>query len=88
MGCSVGCVNGASPIRLVSFVFEKLVHMQDPVAIRLRHGALYGLPMALVAACWAACYASSAAGLVAAMHGASLGTKAGPHHSFLSWMIL
>ena len=50
--------------------------MQDPVVIRLRHGALYGLPMPLVAACWAACYASSAAGLIAAMHGASLSTRA------------
>ena len=50
--------------------------VQDPVAIRLRHGALFGLPMALVAACWAGCYASSAAGLIAAMHGASLSTKA------------
>ncbi len=50
--------------------------LQDPVAIRLRQGALYGLPMALVTAGWAGCYASSAAGLVAAMHGASLSTKA------------
>ncbi|CAK0783630.1 hypothetical protein CVIRNUC_006829 [Coccomyxa viridis] len=59
---------------------------QDPVAIRLRHGALYGLPWALVAACWVACYASSAAGLFVAMHGASVSTKGtfaalwGTHH--------
>ena len=46
------------------------------MAIRLRHGALYGLPWALVAACWIACYASSAAGLFVAMHGASVSTKA------------
>ena len=46
------------------------------MAIRLRHGALYGLPWALVAACWIACYASSAAGLLVAMHGASVSTKA------------
>ena len=51
------------------------VSLQDPVAIRLRHGALYGLPWALVAACWVACYASSAAGLFVAMHGASVSTK-------------
>lgn len=50
--------------------------LQEPVAIRLRHGALYGLPWALVAACWLACYASSAAGLFVAMHGASVSTKA------------
>ena len=83
-----GLCQWGEPHYAVSFVFKKLVHKQDPVAIRLRHGALYGLPMAPVAACWAACYASSAAGLVAAMHGASLSTKASPHQSFLSWMIL
>ena len=52
------------------------ISLQDPVAIRLRHGALYGLPWTLVAACWIACYASSAAGLFVAMHGASVSTKA------------
>ncbi len=61
----------AADLRMILPVF-----LQDPVAIRLRHGALYGLPMVLVAAGWAACYASSAAGLVAAMHGASLSTQA------------
>ena len=60
---------------LIHYVY-RFLYLQDPVALRLRHGALYGLPMALVAPCWAACYASSAAGLLAGMHGACLTTKA------------